>query len=203
MKRFFTGLFLIFLPLSVFAVPFNLKMGMNVNEIEKAGKLSVKHFYGNMYICESHISKDFYSVYAFYIDEKAGLYRFEMASDFVTTDQYGKRLKNNFKKERNSIARRYGKSVLTDTVTSSLPALDRNGSSWFSIFEVGDKTFKAEWNNEKTAAENIRSLTLECLPSYSSFYDWGFFYTVYTFENALRVKSTEENDIPLKDFVDS
>ena len=120
MKKIFSILLIsLLLPLSIFASPFGLKMGMTLDEITDACNGSkpvpVENDCYQIFPAKTH---PLFKQYAVFVDEKHGLYCIKAVSEEISTNDYGTEIKNAFAETEGRISKTYGKSRLIDELSS-------------------------------------------------------------------------------------
>lgn len=180
------------LPLSIFAAPFGLKMGMTLDEITEACNglkpIYVENDCYQIYPAKTH---PLFKQYAVFVDSEHGLYCIKAVSNEISTNDYGTEIKNAFAEIEGRISKTYGKPKIIDELSSDYFA--KSEQYWVSQLADGARTYAAIW---KSSPKNKLNDDLDCVYIYTNaqrFPRSGWIILEYDFNNMQSVKDAQDD----------
>ncbi len=195
MKKLILIIIVALLPISIFASPFGLKMGMTYSEVTAAcsGNRPERLENDDRYIILPEKKHPTFKYYLAWINDEHGLYRIRGISDEISTDKYGKEAQNAFYSFEHRVEAIYGKPELTDELIDR-SNLYQGDDEWSYSLREGARELSAVW------AENIKGAKMKDDVSYVSLYvspakQYGYSFCLiidYEFSNADDVENKED-----------
>lgn len=186
-------LFSFLLPLSIFAAPFGLKMGMTIEQIADECEEEPQHVKDDIYMVIPKKRHPVFEYYAVYVNEKTGLYQIRAISEPISTNKYGTDLQNAFNNVKDRIAKTYGKPKIYDSVDKSISSFLQNDDYWFYTLREGSRELSAAWGKNTQLADNLETVALECV-FVDGFYDGtGQLILYYYFNNYDSVEDDQDS----------
>lgn len=152
MKKSFTLIFFLFLiSASVFAGPFGLKMGMNLDEIVQAcGGEQPEYIADDRYMIHPTKSHPLFEGYVVWVGETNGLYYIKGISREIKTTGYGTEAKQEFEKLLSPLEKKYGRFQKINKI--SRDSLCQDEGDFMRSIANGGRTYEAHW---QATSENI------------------------------------------------
>ena len=192
MRKTFLVIILSMLITSIFAAPFGLKMGMTIKEIEKQCEEKPIFVKDDIYMIIPIKSHPLFEYYAVYVNEKAGLYRIRARTESITVNKYGTELQNDFNIIKDRIAKTYGEPRIIDEIDKN--SIWKGNNYWFTALREGARVLSAVWGEKKQLADNLDSVTLDCVADDNLLaYDKGYLHLSYYFNNAKSVEDEQDS----------
>lgn len=193
MKKIFIGLIFALIPISIFAAPFGLAIGMTIDEIAGQCEEAPIFVQNDIYLIKPIKSHPIFEVYAVYVNEKSGLYQIRAASEPITTNKYGTELQNAFNSVKDRIAKTYGKPKINSKIDSNISSLYQNDEYWFYTLREGSRELSAVWGYDAPLADSLAIVVLEC-SAVNGFYDGtGQLILYYYFNNTNDVEDEQDS----------
>ena len=192
-KIFLLFLISIIFPIAIFAAPFGLEMGMNIEQIAEQCEEEPEFYKDDIYIVIPKKRHPVFEYYAVYVHEKTGLYHIRAISEPISTNKYGTELKNSFDNVKDRIAKTYGKPKIHDSVDRSISSFQQNDDYWFYTLREGSRELSAAWGQNTKLADNLDVVALECA-FVDGFYDGhGQLVLYYYFTNTDSVEDEQDS----------
>lgn len=189
-KIFVIAIFLLVLPLSVFASPFGLEMGMSLDEIKEVCKgVKPEHIEDDRYLIYPEKKHPLFEQYIAYVDDSIGLYYIKAISTDIKTNDYGTELQNAFHDIKDRISKTYGEPIVIDEVRSD--SYFKEDKYWLQTLRDGARTLSALWFLEKTK-EISDNLAVVGIFSNVYKYDVGYIVLEYQFTNYATIKEKQD-----------
>ncbi|MBP3710395.1 MAG: hypothetical protein J6I73_08360 [Treponema sp.] len=176
-----------------FAAPFGLKMGMTIEEIEKACEEEPSFLEDGIYLIKPIKSHPLFKYYAAYVNEKTGLYQIRAMSATIATNKYGTELQNAFTNVKDRIAKTYGKPKINNKIDSSLSSYYQKDENWFYTLKEGSRELSAVWAKTTALADNLNIVALECIADSGLYEGSGHLVLYYYFNNADIVEDEQDS----------
>ncbi len=178
------------IPLSIFASPFGLKMGMTLEQItEVCGGIEPVHNENDSYFIEPTNHHPLFKYYLAYVDDEIGLYYIKALTDEISSNDYGEEIKSAFENIKNRISKNYGKPKVIDELASD--TLWNEEKYWLNALREGSRTLTAAWGIEK----NIEKDDIEFIgisAKYAS-YQKGVILLEYQFKNYSQIEDSQDS----------
>lgn len=175
----------------LFAAPFGLRMGMDLNEIAQAcGGQRPEKVKDDCYRIYPEKNHPLFEEYYAYVDDAEGLYYIKAMSSRIDSNNYGTELKEKFYEISNRIGKTYGTPVITDEAVdrSSYDAMHDN--YWMYAIKEGSRVLSARWETKQPLKDNLEFVYLYVTAEYS--YS-GKVNLEYRFTNADAVEDSQDD----------
>lgn len=193
MKKFVLALIFTILPLTAFAAPFGLKMGMTIEEVAEQCEEEPSFVKDDVWLVKPIKHHPLFSYYAVYVSEKNGLYQIRAVSDSVTCNDYGTEIQNAFNNVKDRIAKSYGKPRIINKVDPT--SLWKDDKYWFKTLKDGARQLSAVWGEKTPLADGLSSVVLDCVADKDLYhYEDAHLVLYYYFNNAHSVED-EQDDV--------
>ena len=183
---------------SVFAGPFGLEMGMNLDDITKAcGGIRPEKSdkYDDRYWISPTKSHPDFEHYLVFVDNNKGLYCIRAISTEINTTQYGTELKNFFYEMTERLSKTYGKPQIFDEINKSVSDFLKKDEWWMSTLKDGSRTLEAVW--EQGAGKITMSKDLDYVDLHANTrkysLDKGYLILEYGFRNFEEIKKSQDD----------
>jgi hypothetical protein len=176
----------------LFAAPFGLRMGMNLEEISQAcGGQRPKNVKDDCYKISPEKNHPLFEKYYAYVDDVEGLYYIKAVSLSITSNQYGTELKEKFYEISNRIAKTYGTPEIADEVLDSSDYYAKRDDGWLEAINKGSRILSARWETESPMKDNLEYVYLYVTAGYYS--NRGWVNLEYRFTNADDVEDSQDD----------
>lgn len=182
---------------SVFAGPFGLEMGMNLDEITKAcGGIRPERLENDdrYWISPTKNHPDF-EHYLVWVDGTEGLYCVRAISKEIRTSKYGTELKSFFNEMTERLSKTYGKPEIYDKIKKDVMDFLKKDEWWLHTLQEGSRILEAFW--EKDSGKVTMSKDLDYVWLYADTpklsYDKGFLVLDYGFINSDEIKKSQDD----------
>ena len=187
-KFLFVGVLFLFSGL-LFAAPFGLKMGMNLEEIKGAcGGKRPENVQDDCYRIYPEKNHPLFEEYYAYIDEVEGLYYIKAVSARISVNVYGTELKEKFNEINARVSKTYGTPKITDEIIRQTSF--RSDSNWLYSLGEGSRVLSARWENINQLKDDLVYVYLYVS---SKKYDYGWVNLEYRFTNASAVEDSQDD----------
>ena len=178
------------IPLSLFASPFGLKMGMTLEQItEVCGRTRPEHYENDSYFIEPINKHPLFKYYLVYIDKEIGLYYIKALTDEISSNDYGEEIKSAFENIKDRISKNYGKPKVIDELARD--TLWNEEKYWLNALQEGSRTLAAAWGVEKPIdKDDIEFIGITA--RYSS-YKKGIILLEYQFKNYSEIEDSQDS----------
>lgn len=192
MKKIVLIFCFVLLTIKIFAAPFGLKMGMTLDDIKEACNGEEPMYAGNdCYYFSPAKKHPYFRTYIAFIDDEYGLYCLKAISNDISTDRYGKEVKNEFADIKERIAKTYGKPKIIDKLEPDY--LYRDEKYWLTGIEEGGRTYAASW---QSSTKNQLKDDLDYVLLYTSaksYKNIGWITLQYNFSNKKAVEDSQDD----------
>lgn len=184
---------LLFISSFLFAAPFGLKMGMNLNEIAQAcdGQRpeNVKDDCYRIYPEKKHpLFEEYYA----YVDDVEGLYYIKAVSERIASNSYGTELKEKFNEINARISKTYGVTETKDEILDNSSYDAHRDNHWMDAIYDGSRQLSAKWQKDSPMKDSLVYVSLYAsVPSWYSSY--GLINLEYRFTNADAVEDSQDD----------
>ena len=182
---------------SVFAGPFGLEMGMNLDDITKAcGGIRPERLENDdrYWISPTKNHPDF-EHYLVWVDGTKGLYCIRAISKEIRTSKYGTELKSFFYEMTERLSKTYGKPEIFDKVKNDVMDFLKKDEWWLTTLKEGSRILESLW--EKESGKVIMSKELKYVDLYADTlkysYDKGILVLDYGFINSDEIKKFQDD----------
>ncbi len=193
MKKAFLIFSLILLPLSIFASPFGLKMGMTIEEIAEQCEDDPVFIENDVYLVKPTKNHPVFTFYAVYVSEKVGLYQIRAISDEIKTNKYGTELQNAFNNVKDRISKTYGKPKINNNIDRNLYDLYQKDEYWFYTLREGSRELSAIWGKSSPLADDLNLVGLQCSAVNGYLDGTGQLVLYYYFSNSDSVEDEQDS----------
>ncbi len=196
MKKLFLILIILILPISLFAGPFGLSMGMTMDEITEAcgGNRPERLENDDRYYIEPTKKHSTFKTYIAWISAEHGLYGIRGISDTVDTDKYGREVKNMFYNFEERVEAIYGNPEIVDKIIDK-SSYSTGESEWSYSLREGARQLSAEWSSiitGKKLKDDISNVYLYVTPVSQIGYHFVLIID-YAFVNMSKVEENEDS----------
>ena len=194
MKKIFTILLLsLLLPLSIFAAPFGLKMGMTIEQIAAECEEEPQYVKDDIYMITPKKRHPVFEYYAVYVNDKTGLYQIRAISEPISTNKYGTELQNAFNNVKDRIAKTYGKPKIYNSVDKTISSYLQNDDYWFYTLREGSRKLSAAWENNTQLADDLDTVALDCVVVDGFYNGNGQLILYYYYNNSDSVEDEQDS----------
>ena len=177
---------------TVFAGPFGLEMGWNIDQVKEAGAiiLDSSDFNDgtNAYSINPPKRHSSFSTYIVLISDKYGLYQISAESDSIYTSGDGYQVKSEFYSIYNQLVSSYGEGILIDKLSEG--SIWDEPEDWMMGLRTLDRTLSAFWiGPDINTDKQIALLSLSAEAEYS---DTGKISLAYFSDNAFTVEEEKK-----------
>ena len=128
----------------LFASPFGLRMGMDLNEIAQVcGGQRPEKVDTDCYIIVPEKKHPLFTKYYVWVDDTEGLYYIKALSDDIQTNDYGTELQNKFFEISNRISKSYGVPIINEKIDKSYVLTA--DAYWMMSIKDGARKLSATW----------------------------------------------------------
>ena len=185
-------LFSFLLPLSIFAAPFGLKMGMTIDEITEAcDGAEPKHIENDCYYVFPVKKHPLFKHYVAFVDSDKGLYCIKAVSDDIQTNNYGSEIQNAFAEIKERVSKTYGKPRMIDEIASD--SLWKEDKYWVSALADGARTYACIWESSSKNKLKDDLIDVSIYASAQRFPQIGWNILEYDFNNIQAVKDAQDD----------
>lgn len=185
-------LFSFLLPLSIFAAPFGLTMGMSLDDLAEAcDGTEPKHIENDCYYVFPVKKHPLFKHYVAFVDSDKGLYCIKAISDDIQTNNYGSEIQNAFAEIKERVSKTYGKPRMIDEIASD--SLWKEDKYWVSALADGARTYACIW---ESSSKNKLKDDLTDVSIYASAQrvpQIGWIILEYDFNNMQAVKDAQDD----------
>ncbi|MBR6297364.1 MAG: hypothetical protein IKR40_12895 [Treponema sp.] len=176
----------------LFAAPFGLRMGMNLEEISQAcGGQRPKNVKDDCYKISPEKNHPLFEEYYAYVDDVEGLYYIKAVSSRITSNRYGAELKEKFYEISNRIAKTYGTPEIADEILDSSDYFASQDNGWLAAITNGSRILAVIWQTESPMKDNLEYVYLYVTAE--DFRDRGWVNLEYRFTNAYAVEDSQDD----------
>ena len=144
----------------LFASPFGLRMGMDLNEIAQVcGGQRPKNVKDDCYRIYPEKNHPLFEEYYAYVDDEEGLYYIKAVSSRINTNRYGTELKEKFYEISNRIGKTYGTPVTTDGMIDAR-SIYSSEDYWLHAIGNGARVLSALWQTKNPMKDNLACVYL-------------------------------------------
>ena len=173
----------------LFAAPFGLKMGMNLEEIKGAcGGKRPENVQDDCYRIYPEKNHPLFEEYYAYVDEVEGLYYIKAVSARISVNEYGTELKEKFNEINARVSKSYGTPKITDEV--NLQSIFKDDNYWLYSLGEGARVLSARWENANQLKDDLVYVYLYVSSRKSSY---GWVNLEYRFTNASAVEDSQDD----------
>ena len=173
----------------LFAAPFGLKMGMNLEEIKGAcGGKRPENVQDDCYRIYPEKNHPLFEEYYAYVDEVEVLYYIKAVSARISVNEYGTELKEKFTEINARVSKTYGTPKITDEIIRQTSF--RSDSNWLYSLGEGSRVLSARWENANQLKDDLVYVYLYVS---SKKYDYGWVNLEYRFTNASAVEDSQDD----------
>ena len=173
----------------LFAAPFGLKMGMNLEEIKGAcGGKRPENVQDDCYRIYPEKNHPLFEEYYAYVDELEGLYYIKAVSARISVNEYGTELKEKFTEINARVSKTYGTPKITDEIIRQTSF--RSDSNWLYSLGEGSRVLSARWENANQLKDDLVYVYLYVSSRKSSY---GWVNLEYRFTNASAVEDSQDD----------
>lgn len=184
---------ILMLPISIFASPFGLEMGMTLEEITEACNGEEPHkIQDEIYLIKPEKSHPLFEEYAVYVNDKTGLYQIRAFSSSIESNKYGEEIKNAFSNLKDRIKKTYGIPEIIDTVDRNISSFYQTDEYWFKTLKEGSRKLYAIWGEKQSLKDNLVTITLECTADRGFLDGYGHITLYYYFSNNSSVEDEQD-----------
>ena len=196
LKKIFLSVFIMFIFTSyVFAGPFGLEMGMNLDDITKAcGGIRPERLENDdRYLVSPTKSHPDFEYYLVWVDDTKGLYCIRAISAEINTSVYGTELKSFFYEMTERLSKTYGEPKIFDEVKKD--ALFKSDEWWMMALSDGSRILESVWEKESRTVKMSKDLDYVNLYADTTKYshDKGYLGLEYGFINREEVKKSQDD----------
>lgn len=193
MKKILLILLISFLlPLSIFAAPFGLKMGMTLDEITEACSGSKPIYVENDCYYVFPVKKHpLFKHYIAFVDNEKGLYCLKAISDDIQTNDYGTEIQNAFAEIKERVSKTYGRPRMIDEIASD--SLWKDAKYWVDALVDGARTYACIW--ESSAKNKLKDdlIDVSIYASAQRVPQIGWIILEYDFSNMQAVNDAQDD----------
>ncbi|MBR6154268.1 MAG: hypothetical protein IKQ43_07515 [Treponema sp.] len=173
----------------LFAAPFGLTMGMNLEEIKGAcGGKRPENVQDDCYRIYPEKNHPLFEEYYAYVDEVEGLYYIKAVSARISVNEYGTELKEKFNEINARVSKTYGTPKITDEIIRQTSF--RSDSNWLYSLGEGSRVLSARWENANQLKDDLVYVYLYVS---SEKYYYGWVNLEYRFTNASAVEDSQDD----------
>jgi len=145
---------------TVYSGPFDLKMGMKIEEIDR----NAKDIGNNTYKVKLSSSHKTFDTYTVSMCPSGELYMIRAVSGDITTNSDGTELRSTFSGFKNKYKKAYGSGEHINHLSTSSPWTEKE--DWMVGLIEDDRTLRTTWDraSEATLSDNVTEISLEALP---------------------------------------
>ena len=158
MKKLCILFILFFIPVTIFAGPFGLKMGMSLEELTEACTEEPEYIADDRYYIQPKKSHPLFDGYVAWVSETNGLYYRKGISREIKTTDYGTEVKQEFSKLLSPLEKKYGKFKKVDKLSKDTPSYRRSDKDWMWTIADGSRIYEAHWEASEENMENFEGL---------------------------------------------
>ena len=158
MKKLCILFILFFIPVAIFAGPFGLRMGMNLEELAEACTEEPEYIADDRYYIQPKKSHPLFDGYVAWVSETNGLYYIKGISREIKTNDYGTEVKQEFSKLLSPLEKKYGKFKRVDKLSKDTPSYRRSDKDWMWTIADGSRTYEAHWEATEENVETFEGL---------------------------------------------
>lgn len=158
MKKLCILFILFFIPVTIFAGPFGLRMGMNLEELAEACTEEPEYIADDRYYIQPKKSHPLFDGYVAWVSETNGLYYIKGISREIKTTDYGTEVKQEFSNLLYPLEKKYGSFKKVDKLSKDTPSYRRSDKDWMWTIADGSRTYEAHWKASKENVENFEGL---------------------------------------------
>ena len=193
MKKILLIIFIsIFFPITIFAAPFGLSMGMSLEDLnEVCDGTEPKHIKDDCYYVFPLKKHPLFKHYVAFVDNEKGLYCIKAISDDIQTNNYGSEIQNAFAEIKERVSKTYGKPRIIDEIASD--TLWKDDKYWVSALADGARTYACIW---ESSSKNKLKDDLTDVSIYASAQrvpQMGWIILEYNFNNMQAVKDAQDD----------
>lgn len=193
-KKLLITILISILSISIFASPFELAMGMTLQEITEACNGNEPHkVEEEVYLIQPAKAHPLFDYYAVYVNEKVGLYQIRALSSPINSNKYGEEIQNAFLELKDRISKTYGKPEIIDTVDKNISSTYKKNDYWFYALREGSRKLYALWGKNKTLDDNIDTIVLDCSVTNGFYEGEGQLILYYYFKNYSSVEDEQDS----------
>ena len=145
----------------LFAAPFGLRMGMNLNEIAQAcGGQRPKNVKDDCYRIYPEKNHPLFEEYYAYVDDEEGLYYIKAVSSTIKSNNYGTELKEKFYEISNRIGKTYGTPEIFDEIRDSSSYHANKDNYWLHAIGEGSRNLSVLWQTKNPMKDNLEYVYL-------------------------------------------
>ena len=175
----------------LFAAPFGLKMGMNLEEIKGAcGGKRPENVQDDCYRIYPEKNHPLFEEYYAYVDEVEGLYYIKAVSARISTNKYGTELKEKFNEINTRISKTYGAATINDVIKDKSAYHAQHDEYWLEAINEGSRVLSAKWENANQLKDELVYVYLYVS---SEKYYYGWVNLEYRFTNASAVEDSQDD----------
>ncbi len=174
----------------LFAAPFGLRMGMDLNEIAQAcGGQRPKNVKDDCYRIYPEKSHPLFEEYYAYVDDEEGLYYIKAVSSRINSNRYGTELKEKFYEISNRVGKTYGTPEIADGMIDTRSIYD-DDDEWLYAVGDGARVLSARWQTKQPLKDNLEYVYLYVT---AEKYNYGWVNLEYRFTNADAVEDSQDD----------
>ena len=156
MKKLCILFILFFIPVAIFAGPFGLRMGMNLEELAEACIEEPEYIADDRYYIQPKKSHPLFDGYVVWVSEANGLYYIKGISREIKTTDYGTEVKQEFSKLLSPLEKKYGKFKKIDKLSGD--TLWKDSGDWMRAIADGARIYEAHWESTEENVETFEGL---------------------------------------------
>ena len=191
MKKYLFISFFLIATSFLFAGPFGLEMGMTLEQItEVCDGIEPYHLEEDIYLIEPLKRHPLFPSYAVYVDEKLGLYSIRAISDEITSNKYGRELKNAFDDITERVAKTYGQPRIIENKDPNDYYINRD-DYWFYTIKEGSREYYALWTDD--LKDNLIDIVVDIRIISGVHSGEGILRLTYWFKNETQIHNEEDS----------
>ena len=176
----------------LFAAPFGLKMGMNLEEIKDAcGGKRPENVQDDCYRIYPEKNHPLFEEYYAYVDEVEGLYYIKAVSARISTNKYGTELKEKFNEINSRISKSYGTASINDVVEDKSAYHAQYDEFWLEAIDEGSRRLFSIWKKDEPMKDCLEFVHLYATSNYLR--NFGYINLEYRFTNASAVEDSQDD----------
>ena len=179
----------------LFASPFGLRMGMDLNEIAQVcGGQRPENVKDDCYRIYPEKNHPLFEEYYAYVDDAEGLYYIKAVSSRIKSNRYGTELKEKFYEISNRIGKTYGTPEIADGILDNSSYNARHDEYWMDAINEGSRILSARWETKQPLKDNLEYVYLYVTAEKAySIGGPGWVNLEYRFTNADAVEDSQDD----------